>query len=91
MPETLELKTDGWKAYPFTVGDNGGRVTGEYAARGGIADDMRVIIIAENELEPFRNKYPFRSYHDTGKTTGGRLNVPLPPGGYYLIIVNPST
>lgn len=90
VPETLELGTSGWKAFPFSIGYNGGRVTGEFAARGGMADDMRVLIIADSELEPFRNKYPFRSYHDTGKTTGGSLDVSLPPGNYYIVIVNPS-
>lgn len=92
VPQFVSLGAGQWKSYGFTVGAGGGRVFGEFAARGGLGDDMYVIVMPASEMASYQNNYPYRANYNSGKVTGsGSLNVPLAPGTYQVVIRSGST
>lgn len=90
VPEYIELTSTQYKWFPFSTSPNGGRVVGDFAARGGMANDMTVTVLAEEELASYRANYPYKSYFDSGKVRGGKIDVSLPAGSYFIIFRNPS-
>jgi hypothetical protein len=86
----LQLGTEQYQLFQFTVGSGGGRVVGAFAARGGLANDLLVTIIPASELSAYQSNYPYRSFYESGKVTSGWLDKTLSTGEYYLIIRNPS-
>jgi hypothetical protein len=88
--ENIELGTDRHRFFDFSTRPNGGRVVGQFAARGGVANDMRVLILTPKEYQNFVAQYPFGAEYDSGKITSGSMDVSLPSGDYRLVIMNPS-
>jgi hypothetical protein len=91
VPEFLELGAEQHQPFSFSTLPNGGQVVGDFAAQGGLANDLRVIVMADSEYASFKSGYPFKQYFDSGKKQGsGRVDAKLPPGNFQIVILNPS-
>lgn len=88
--EFIELEPEETKWYGFSVPSNSARVTGFFAAQGGISSDVYVWIIPKSDLAAFRNGQSFKSYYQSGKVNSDSINQILPAGEYYLVLKSPT-
>jgi len=51
-------------------------------------NNIRVFILDEDGFANWRNGRIVRMFYDSGKVTGGKIDVRLKPGTYYLVFDN---
>jgi hypothetical protein len=85
-PETFVVDPGSYRHWAFEV-SRSARVFGQFRAQGG-GNDIRVLLIDENEFENFRNGRDVRSYYTSGQVSAGQMDLRLRYGRYVLIFDN---
>jgi hypothetical protein len=79
-------------SYRFNVRPDMQNVTlvGHFTANGGLGNDIRVVVLTEDDFLNWQNGHGARSYYDSKKTTAGSFNVRLPSSAtaYRIIFDN---
>jgi hypothetical protein len=79
-------------SYRFNVTSDMQNVTlvGHFTAQGGFGNDIRVVVVSEDDFLNWQNGHASRSYYDSKKTTAGNFSVRLPSSstGYRLVFDN---
>jgi hypothetical protein len=65
-------------------------LVGHFTANGGLGNDIRVVVLTEDDFLNWQNGHGARSYYDSKKTTAGSFNVRLPsaPATYRIVFDN---
>lgn len=61
---------------------------GFFKARGGLKNDIKVIVLDGIQLMNFKNNNPYKAYYVSGKVTADQFAVELKAGEYYIIFDN---
>lgn len=79
-------------SYRFNVTPDMQNVTviGHFTAQGGFGNDIRVVVVSEDDFLNWQNGHAASSYYDSKKTTSGSFNVRLPSSArqYRLVFDN---
>jgi hypothetical protein len=76
-----------YRYWTFTVGHAvvSPHVTGTFHASGGIGNDIQVVLAEKGEFENWANGHQARLLYSSGKTTNGRMDVPIAEPGTYCL------
>ena len=84
----LTVKPAQYYYQTFTVGNNtlvSPHVVGSFHATGGIGNDIQVVVAEKGEFENWVNGHQARLLYSSGKTTNGRIDVPITEPGTYCL------
>jgi hypothetical protein len=86
------IESGKWTAYKFEVpaGAKNVKVTGHFAASGGVKNSIEVFLTNEDGIANLKNRNPYKRFYASGRATQDTINAFLPPspGTYYLIFDN---
>lgn len=65
-------------------------LVGHFTAQGGFGNDIRVLVVTEDDYLNWQNGHGARSFYDSKKVTAGSFNIRLPssPTSYRLVFDN---
>lgn len=89
-PGAFVVDAGSYRYWSFEV-SRSARVFGQFRTQAGGGNDIRVLVIDEDEFENFRSGRNVRSYSDSGRVTAGELDLRLRSGRYVLIFDNRSS
>jgi hypothetical protein len=87
----IGVKAGGYQAYPFYAPDGSSDVSvkGNFEARGGSGNDIKVAILDQQAYTNWKNGHQVNAYYSSGKLTTSTLNEGVPSGEQmYLVFDN---
>jgi hypothetical protein len=87
MNETFEVPALSWRVWTLQVNQASvnPHLVGTFQAAGGMGNDIQVVVAEEPEFQNWINGHPAAVLYGTGRVTTGRLDVPIPKPGSYVI------
>jgi hypothetical protein len=89
---SIVVEAAGYKYYNFSINQNWRNIslTGSFQASGGSGNDIRVLVMTNNDFKNYTNGHKASSYYNSGKLTASNVNINLPSQAddYVLVFDN---